>query len=102
MDSVHAEDVKKSVRKYLIVFVSLMALTVVTVAISALHLSVVAAVTLALIVAAVKASLVAGYFMHLLSEKKVIYATLILTAIFFIFLMFLPISTDMDSLRLVK
>jgi cytochrome c oxidase subunit 4 len=102
MDSAHADDVKKSVRKYLIVFISLMGLTVVTVAISALHLSVVAAVTLALIVAGIKASLVAGYFMHLLSEKKVIYATLILTAIFFIFLMFLPVSMDMDSLRLVN
>ncbi len=102
MDSVHADDIKKSVRKYIIVFVSLMALTVVTVAISALHLSVAAAVTLALIVAGINASLVAGYFMHLLSEKKVIYATLILTAVFFIFLMFLPISTDMDSLRLVE
>lgn len=101
MDTVHSGDIKKSVRKYIVVFVSLMALTVVTVAISSLHLTVVAAVTLALIVAGIKASLVAGYFMHLLSERKVIYATLILTAVFFIFLMFLPISTDLDSIRVV-
>jgi cytochrome c oxidase subunit 4 len=97
MDSAHVEEVKKSVRTYVIVFVALMALTVVTVAISTLHLNVVAAVTVALIVAAIKGSLVAGFFMHLISERKLIYATLILTAVFFIFLMFLPVSTYLDS-----
>ncbi len=97
MDSAHVEEVKKSVRTYIIVFVALMALTVITVAISTLHLNVAAAVTVALIVAAIKGSLVAGFFMHLISERKLIYATLILTAVFFIFLMFLPVSTYLDS-----
>jgi cytochrome c oxidase subunit 4 len=78
-----------------------MTLTIITVAISYLHLSVKAAITVALVVATVKASLVASYFMHLISERKVIYWTLILTAVFFILLMFLPISTDQDSTRLL-
>ncbi len=97
MDSDHSEDVKKSVRTYIVVFVALMVLTIITVAISTLHLSVAAAVTVALIVAAIKGSLVASYFMHLISERKLIYATLILTGVFFILLMFLPVSTYLDS-----
>lgn len=100
METAHADDIKKSVRKYIVVFVALMALTVITVAISYMHLAVHAAITVALVVATVKASLVASYFMHLISEKKIIYWTLILTAVFFLLLMFLPISTDQNSTRL--
>ncbi len=96
MNPDHAEDIKKSVRKYIVVFVALMALTVVTVAISTMHLNVKAAITIALVVATIKGSLVASYFMHLISEKKVIYATLILTAVFLILLMLLPVSTYLD------
>ena len=96
MDSAHAEDVKKQVRVYISVFVALMALTIVTVAVSSFHLGVAAAVTVALIIATVKASLVASYFMHLISEKKVIYATLVLTLLFFLALMLLPISHHLD------
>jgi len=98
MDSTHTDDIKKQVRVYIMVFVALMVLTIVTVTISSLHLSVGAAITVALVVAAIKASLVASYFMHLISEKKVIYATLILTGIFFIALMFLPISHYLDPI----
>ena len=82
----------------MLVFVTLMVLTIVTVAISTLHLNVGAAITVALIVATIKGSLVASYFMHLVSERRVIYATLILTAIFFLLLMFLPVSTYLDRL----
>ncbi len=86
----HAE-VKQHVRTYVMVFVALLALTMITVTISYLHLSVVPAVTVALIIAGIKGSLVASYFMHLISERKVIYATLVLTAVFFVALMWLPI-----------
>ena len=47
----------------------------------------------AMIVATIKGSLVACYFMHLISEKKLIYAVLGLTVAFFIALLFLPILT---------
>ena len=96
MDSSH--DIKKHVRTYITVFVALMALTIVTVTISYLHLSVAAAITVALIIATIKGSLVASYFMHLISEKKIIYATLILTAVFFIALMWLPIFAHSDPI----
>lgn len=97
MESVPIDEVKRSVRTYILVFVALMVLTVITVAISTLHLNVAAAVTAALIVATIKGSLVAGFFMHLISERKLIYATLILTAVFFVALMFLPVSTFLNS-----
>jgi caa(3)-type oxidase subunit IV len=54
-------------------------------------------VTIALFVAIVKGSLVAGYFMHLVSEKKLIYAVLVLTFAFFIALMALPVVTHSNG-----
>jgi len=89
----HAADIDRHVRVYITVFVSLMALTIITVAISYLHLPLPLAVTAALLVATVKGSLVACYFMHLISEKKLIYAVLALTAAFFVALLALPVLT---------
>jgi cytochrome c oxidase subunit IV len=89
----HAADIDKHVRIYISVFVALMVLTIVTVAISRYHLPVPIAVTVALLVATIKGSLVACYFMHLISEKKLIYAVLLITVFFFIALLALPILT---------
>ena len=93
MTSDHAVDIDKHVKVYITVFVALMVLTLVTVAISRLHLSVPIAVTVALLVAIVKGSLVACYFMHLISEKKLIYAVLAVTVAFFVVLLALPVLT---------
>jgi cytochrome c oxidase subunit IV len=93
MTSDHAADIDRHVRVYITVFVALMVLTIVTVAVSRVHLSVPLAVTVALMVATIKGSLVACYFMHLISEKKVIYAVLVLTAVFFVALLALPAVT---------
>ena len=97
MTSDHAVDIDRHVRVYITVFVALMALTIITVAISYLHLPLPIAVTVALLVATVKGALVAGYFMHLVSEKKVIYAVLALTAVFFVALLALPSVTVSDG-----
>jgi cytochrome c oxidase subunit 4 len=97
MTSDHAVDIDKHVRIYITVFVALMVLTVVTVAISRFHLPVHQAVTIALIVATIKGSLVACYFMHLISEKRLILAVLALTAVFFIVLLALPVVTVHDG-----
>ena len=86
-----AEDIAKHVKIYISVFVALMVLTVVTVAVSYLHLSIAAAVVVAMFIATIKGSLVACYFMHLISEKKIIYWTLALTAFFFVVLMSIPL-----------
>ena len=96
MTTDHA-DIDRHVKVYIAVFVALMVLTVVTVAIARFHLPVPLAVTLALIVATIKGGLVACYFMHLISEKKLIYAVLALTVIFFIALMALPVITHSNG-----
>ena len=90
-------EIDKHVRVYIIVFVALMALTLVTVAVSYLDLSTPMAITVALFIATIKGSLVACYFMHLISEKKVIYAVLALTAFFFAALLALPVFTVSDG-----
>jgi cytochrome c oxidase subunit IV len=93
----HAIDIDKHVRTYIAVFVALMVLTVVTVAVSYLDLSVPLAVAVALFVALIKGGLVAGYFMHLVSEKKLIYAVLAVTVLFFAALMILPVVTHSNG-----
>ena len=93
------EEIKKETRVYIMVFVALAALTVITVAVSYLHLQGWTAIGVALAIASVKGFLVAGYFMHLLSEKKLIYAVLILTAFFLALLLWIP-HTEADVLRL--
>ena len=91
--------VQKSVRSYITVFVMLMIFTVITVAASRVHLAVPVAITLALIIAAMKGGMVATVFMHLSHEKQAIYGTLILTAVFFIVLLFIPILAYLDRVR---
>jgi len=97
MTNDHAADIDKHVRIYITVFVALMVLTIVTVAVSRFHLPVPIAVTVALIVATIKGTLVACYFMHLISEKKLIYAVLAITAFFFVVLLALPVITHSNG-----
>src|SRR6266542_2501809 len=68
MDDKHAHDVKKHLKVYIGVFVAVL-----------------------------KAGLVAGFFMHLVSEKKPIYTILVFTAFFFVGLMALTIWSMNDS-----
>ena len=93
----HSADIDKHVRVYVIVFVALMALTIVTVAVSYLDLSTPVAIAVALFVATIKGSLVACYFMHLISEKKLIYVVLVITVVKFVALMALPAFTHSNS-----
>lgn len=93
-----AADIKKHVRIYITVFISLAILTGVTVGASYIHMNVEMTVTVALFIASLKAGLVASYFMHLISEKKLIYSVLILTAVFFIAMMFLVLLAYYDRL----
>ena len=97
MTSDHAADIDRHVRIYITVFVALMVLTIVTVAVARVHLPLPIAVTVALLVATVKGSLVACYFMHLISEKKLIYAVLVLTVVFFVALLALPVVTHSNG-----
>jgi len=94
----HAIDIDKQVRRYMVVFVTLLAMTVVTVGVSYMHLPVHQAVTLALIIACFKASLVFLFFMHLISERQVIFIVLAFTAAFFLVLLFVPLLTILDRI----
>lgn len=91
-------DIDRTVKTYIIVFVSLLVLTLVTVAVSRLHLPVAGAVAVALVVASIKGTLVAGYFMHLLSERKLIYWVLGFTVAFFLAVLLLPLWTHYDPI----
>jgi len=91
-------EVKKSVRAYVTVGLLLLVFTAVTVAANRFHLAVPAAITVALIIAATKGSMVAAVFMHLSHEKQWIYGALLLTVVFFIVLMFVPLFTTLDSI----
>ena len=70
----------------------------VTVAVSYLHLPNALAIALALLVATIKGGLVACWFMHLVSERKLIHAVLGVTVFFFIALLALPTFTDRQQL----
>ena len=97
--SADAHDIKKHIRVYLSVFAGLLVLTAVTVAANRLHFPLGLTVAVALFIATVKASLVACYFMHLISEKKLIYSVLALTVCFFLVLMFVPLFNGLDQVR---
>ncbi len=89
-DAHDAHDVSKHVRTYIFVFVALLVGTVLTVAMYSVHIPSVAwTIAIALFIATVKAFLVAGFFMHLISEKKTIYALLAATVFFFAGMMYL-------------
>ena len=89
------EEIRKHVRVYILVFAALAVLTVVTVAVSYLHIeSVAVTVLIALFIASIKGGLVAGYFMHLVSEKQIIFWVLAVTVAFFAVLMLLPSFTE--------
>ena len=65
-------DIQSHIKVYMTVFAALAVLTIVTVAASYLDISTGEAILLALTIASIKGSLVAGYFMHLISEKALI------------------------------
>jgi len=84
------DDVRKHMKVYIGVFLALLVGTAITVYAWTWHFeSVTVTVMVALFIACIKAFLVAGYFMHLMSERKTIYAVLLTTVFFFAALMWL-------------
>ena len=95
-----AEDIRKHVRVYWLVFFALAILTIVTVAAARLDLAIGLAVTVAMIIAVAKGSLVASIFMHLFFDKNRAIGALLLLCLFFLaVLMLLPVLTMMDTLE---
>ena len=77
-------DISKQVKIFLAVGAALIVGTIVTVFAAGVKLGIIVGITVAIIIATVKGSLVAGYFMHLFAERKLIYAVLGLTVVFII------------------
>ena len=79
----YAHGVKKHVRGYLMVGATLLAFTMITVALSYVNFGTRKAnIAVAILVATFKAGLVAAIFMHLAAEKRLIYRILIFTGFF--------------------
>ena len=90
--------VHQQVKNYLIVFGTLLILTVITVLLSRVQVQVALGVVLALIVAGIKGTLVAGIFMHMFSEKiSVVNIVLIFSGIFFLVMIGLILFGYFDS-----
>jgi cytochrome c oxidase subunit 4 len=94
--SAHSDDVSKHIRGYLIIGGTLLIGTILTVLASYMDLGHGWNIVLALVIATVKASLVALFFMHLISEKQMIYTVLGFTAFFVLGLMIITISAYND------
>lgn len=97
-------DVGKEIRKYMLVFGALIIGTILTVAVSYVELHPHwKNIAIGLVIATVKAGLVAAFFMHLIDERKLIYSVLGATVFFFIGLMYLTIwSMEPESFIHVK
>jgi caa(3)-type oxidase subunit IV len=93
MHSDSADDVRKGIRGYLKIGVALWVFTIITVAVNQVHLAIPLAITVALLIAVTKGSMVAAVFMHLSHEKKWIYGSLIMCAVGFILVILLPLFT---------
>ena len=93
-----SEAIRKQVRTYWMIGAALFVFTVITVAVNQVHLAVPLAITVALIIATMKGSMVAAVFMHLNHERTWIYAALLLTVIGFAILMLVPALTVGDSI----
>ncbi|MCR4296782.1 MAG: cytochrome C oxidase subunit IV family protein [Elusimicrobia bacterium] len=78
-DAATHDEHRPNVALYVKVFAALMVLTLITVAISKIHLPRPQAVALGVFVALVKASLVGALFMHLWGENKLIHKALWIT-----------------------
>ncbi len=101
------DDIASHLKTYMIVFGALLVGTLVTVGMYFVHFeSMAVTIAVALFIASIKAFLVAGYFMHLLSEKKMIYSVLAITVVLFFALgtltiwgsSSLPKNTEMKTL----
>lgn len=96
-------DLHKQTGLYMTIFALLIVGTVVTVAVAQVDLGAGLNVVAALLIATVKASLVAAIFMHLKWEKAPpLWWILAICAVFFVALMFLPLLTVLDYPPQVK
>jgi len=83
--------------RYILIGTALLVLTLLTVWVSFITITVGISVFVALLIAMLKGSLVASFFMHLITEKKLILIILLVTVAFFFALIFLPFSDTINN-----
>ena len=91
MDSSQKIAIEQDIKRHIVIYAFLLVSTVVNFIVSKQHVFGERTVVAVLGIAILQGSLVACFFMHLISEKKVIYLFLVMIVIFFIALFFLPI-----------
>lgn len=94
------EELKKQIKTYYWVFGALAVLTVVTVWVAFIDIPAPWNLIVGLGVAALKAALVALFFMHLLHERKLIYRILAFTFFFVLAMMFLCILSFHSPIKI--
>jgi cytochrome c oxidase subunit IV len=95
----YAHNVQKHVKGYLVVGAMLLAFTAITVALSYVDFGTRKAnIAVAMLVAMLKAGLVAAIFMHLAAEKRLIYRVLLFTAFFVLGLFWLTFLAWYDPI----
>ena len=97
MSATQTEHVQKHIKIYLAVFAALVAGTIATVTAASVHLGLVVGIVVATCIAAFKSSLVAGFFMHLIGERRTVYWILALTAAFFLAMIGLFMVSQRDQ-----
>ncbi len=100
MESASTQDIQKHLRIYIGVFVALLVGTLLTVAASRISMGGDWNIGVALAIAIAKAALVAGFFMHLTAEKRLIYLIVAFALVFFFGLMFLTLYATADHISL--
>ena len=100
MEPASAHDMQRHLRIYIGVFVALLLGTLLTVAAAQIRLGGAWNIGVAMAIATAKAALVAGFFMHLRAEKRLIYLIVGFALVFFIGLMFLTLYATADHISL--
>lgn len=90
-------DIAKQVKLYKIIGAALIVGTIITVLAANVHLGIILGIIVAVIIASIKGALVAGYFMHLFSERRLIYGVLAITAAFIVVMIGLLVFSYADQ-----
>jgi len=90
------ENFQNYAKRCFIVFGVVMVITLMMVGVHYSHLSTVARISLTLAAALVNATLVAGYLMHIVSERKLTITMLLFTLFFFVMLFILTIGARLS------
>lgn len=100
MDTHSPEAFRRHIRVLIGIFACLLVLTVLTVWASHWPVAIpAAAVVIALAIAGVKGSLVAAFFMHLKGEKPAIFWLLVVTFVFLLAILLLPLMMLVQTIQ---